>query len=792
MNADVFERNVARLLKRAYVPALPAPDFRTRLERLFALEVRRRARARGTVRALPRPARLAVALAAGILALLLGWSLLSREERAGRAELLAHGQVALGVPDGTGGSGGCLWRAASAEELAEGVDFVAPGLIAVTPASVSISIHAGESEVLLAESSELVLEERAGGIYARLAHGSASASGPSGPLDLAPGSEVNLRPEIAPAPAGIVGLSPRDGRSDRQPVPSGSAPPAPPAADEAQGGRFLAGVVVDGASQLPVRRFTVALLRERIGNETYPPERRDFESAEGAFRWEDPPAGKQRVFVHADGFALALLGELDLAQPAPPLRAELVPGASVRGSVLDPAENPVEGALVLSEMEVPADGLFLEDTERSFWLPIQARTGPDGRFELAHLNAGEHTMRVTAEGHAPTWVAGVRVPAAPASPGEELAIELAPGGAVEGRVTRGDGSPWVGAQIVIVAMDQVRRPITNFTLRHTDAEGFYRAEHMPPATMIVVLERGDEPPEVKPVEVRAGETARADFATEREGVRLSGRVLDPRGNPFALQNLGLFDKELARWNQNWVATTTLTDGSYTFEGVKPGAYLIFLIDRMGRGLRCVDELELPDLPVVEHDVRVGGGAIQGTVRDGRSGGPLPSAVVMLVREEAGGECSFAAHGTSDGHGVFSFTDLQPGVYVATAYPTREGLGFARSEPLALVEAGTQASTEIWLFEGGEVDVVVRDPEGRPLPDALIFFVDDEGAEHAFSQVPETDENGRYRAYGLRPGYYRALAFIEGHKGAPVSFQYELGAELEVNIVLAPATLPSGR
>ena len=41
MSESVLERNVRLLLRRSYVPALPAPHYRDRLESLFLSEVER-------------------------------------------------------------------------------------------------------------------------------------------------------------------------------------------------------------------------------------------------------------------------------------------------------------------------------------------------------------------------------------------------------------------------------------------------------------------------------------------------------------------------------------------------------------------------------------------------------------------------------------------------------------------------------------------------------------------------------------------------------------------------------
>jgi protocatechuate 3,4-dioxygenase beta subunit len=515
--------------------------------------------------------------------------------------------------------------------------------------------------------------------------------------------------------------------------------------------------------------------------------KRDFASPDGTFRWPDPPPGKQRVFVHAPGFALLALGEFDLGEfdlttELPVLRAELVPGVRVHGSVLDEEGNPIPDALVFSEEEAPTDGLFFSDAllNQTFWLPTAARTGPDGRFELAHLNPGRHTLRAGAPGFAPAWELGVGAPRA-----DELVFTLGRGGTVEGLVERDDGGPWAGAELVVVAMDQGERARVSFGFTRTGDDGRYRFEHLPPLTLIVVSMRVEGRPEVRPVQVVAGQTVTADFEPPRRGIRLHGRVLGRNGAPLARKNLGLFDRETASWNQDWVATTTDAAGAYEFEGVQAGRYQLFLIDEMGRELRCVDALVVPSGSVeVEHDVRVAGGRLLASVREAQSGDPVPLTALTVSRiEEDGGE-SFSSVGLSDANGRFEFTDLRPGTYVVYAYPTREGLGFARGERVSVAE-GVPAEIEVLLEEGGSLSVVVRDPDGRALEGAAVLFHDESGVEHTFSRLPLTDAAGRYRASGLRPGRYRVVAHLVGHQGTPVEFRFELGRELEIPILLAP-------
>lgn len=783
---DVLERNVRLLLRRSYVPALPAPHFRDRLESLFLAEVARgrTRRARPGAREQRAWQRLVVGVAAGLLALFVGWRQFAPAAALTRESLLARGEIALA------GAGG-VWRAAGTEERQQGVRFTPPLLVAVTPESAELEILLAAGRVHVAERSELELvHDSRTGTIATLRAGAAwylldgDGNGDGERVDLAPGRAQPLQaPPLEPTvplassgtPAGREALAPE-------------VAPAPPAAAAATA-RVLTGTV-RGADGQPVTEFTVALLRERRSYETYPPEVRAFTSADGVFRWPDPPSGKQRVFVHAAGHALCMLGEFDLAGELPELSAELavqlVRGTSVHGSVLDPDGNPVAGALVTSERDAATDGLFLNGAEQFFWLPIRTVTGPDGRFELAHLQPGEHTLRVSAPDFATAWKPRVRVPR---PPGSELLIDLPVGGTVEGRITREDGGPEADSEVVCVVMDQ-SGPLTNFAYTRTDADGRYRFEHMPPTTMIVVrmrVQSGTERPDVRPVQVVDDGTVTVDFDAPRRGVRLHGRVLASDGTPVPHQNLGLFQHEVARWNQNWVASSTGADGAYVFDGVTPGRYEVYLIEEMGLGLRCLEELEIAGSDM-EHELHLPPGRLEVTVVDAKTGAPVERTVLSVMRasdkDGDSGSGRFAAYGMTDAQGRFGFTDLRAGTYRVFAYPTRAGLGFACGEPLQLDEDEPGTLT-LRLGEGGPVDVLVHAPDGKALEGAAVVFFDEDGEEHAFSRLPLTDAAGSYRAHGLRPGNYRVAAYLEGYRSSPVAFHFEPGQELEIPIVLAP-------
>jgi hypothetical protein len=750
VSTEILARNVAALLKRSYAPALPTPLFRDKLAQRFGAELARRRRPRRT---LPR---LAVALAAALVLVFAALRAFAPDAVPTRVELVAAGEVALELADG-------VWRAADAEEREHGLAFVPPHLAVVTPAARGFDVLCAPGRLALAPASELRVLSEPGPLRAELVAGRATFHSRAGARAL----EIGRHFVLADAGVELAGTGP-ERPAERETAAVDAVEPAP----EARELRGRVRASEDGAS---VTRFTVGLLRERTGNATYPPVTRAFESADGAFLWPDPPRGKQRVYVHAEGFALAPLGEftLDATQT---LEVRLERGVELAGTVRDEQGNPIAGALVIAEDEAPTDGLFFARSEDAFWLPVQTRSGADGRFTLAHagVSALGSVLRTSADGYAPSWRKNAR-------PGEELEVVLRSGGTLEGRVTGIDGSPSAGAQIVVVAMEQPTLPRTNFALATTDLEGNYEVEHLPPLTMIAVLMREGDRPDVRPLQMVEGTRVRADFALASSGVTLRGTMLGPDGDPRALQNVGLFERSSATWNRDWIASTTGRDGGFLFESLAPGRYLVFLIDELGRHLRCVDEFELgSELFLVERDIRVPASELLVHLRHA-DGAPVTEAAVVLERLEVDGDDSFAALGLSGIDGSFRFVEQRPGRYRLSAYPSDGRTGFATHE---LVELGaTPAELTLTHGPGGAALVTVHSADGRPLARATVLFVTDDGREHSFSQVPETDSDGRFRALGLAPGHYTVRVNCEGYESTSVRLDSTPGAEALLPITL---------
>jgi hypothetical protein len=776
VSGDVLERNVRALLRRSYVPALPTPVFRDRLESLLLAEVARRTAVRPAPRRLRRVTVAVLAMAAATVLVFLGARVLRHdgEARTPRTALLARGEVALGDADGS-------WRAASPEEVEHGLLYAAALLEVETPAGRTLPVRIGAGVLRVAEDTALTLRGPAVAARAELHRGGAAWQIDETELAL----EVGV-PFALLTPGETAG--PIADTETRVPAPLEATPEAPP---EAPGGepvpvplaRGLSGRVLEASSGDPVTHFTVGLLRKAVDFSPTVPLTRTFDSPDGTFAWPDAPVGEQRVFVHAPDFVLAQLGPHVLPRDSA-LDVQLVPGWELEGSVLDPAGNPVQGALVIPESEVPCDMLTLRDTEQAFWVPVAGHTGAQGRFTLRHLPTGPQTLRVTADGWAPAWVR-VEVGASEAAP--ETVVRLQEGGAIAGRVTGADGGPRAGALLITMPMDASQgQRRAHFDMATSDSDGRYAFEHVPLGSMIVVLTGTDAPPEVKPVRILEGEAQVVDFAAPRGGVQLRGVLTDSQGAPIGLQNMALIDVETlpeTRWDQQWVATTTDPDGGYRFDGVAPGNYQFFLVTDRGRGLRLVDEIQLPDEPEVVHEVRVPPGRLDVRVVD-RTGKPEAGALLFLGRRADQG-WTFAGHCRTDDRGLGEFAGLRAGTYTIEACPSRDGPGHVQSDDVLLTTTAATRELTLELSEGGVVTGRLVDEHGTPVTSARVGFRDAAGVNHPGSLMPYTDEAGAFEAFGLPPGEYTASVHAPDGRTIERDFVKSPGIDPDLHLTLPP-------
>jgi hypothetical protein len=173
--------------------------------------------------------------------------------------------------------------------------------------------------------------------------------------------------------------------------------------------------------------------------------------------------------------------------------------------------------------------------------------------------------------------------------------------------------------------------------------------------------------------------------------------------------------------------------------------------------------------------------ISGRVVAAASGRPLVRATVRL-RGGAGPGISRTALTDSNGH--YDIPDLPAGRYSLAA--TRTGFleqhfdqprPFARYRLLELGEAEHLDGMNFSLHRGAAITGVVTDEAGDPLEGVHVVAMREQFGPSGRTFYPaglsptpiKTDDEGRYRVYGLRPGTYRVLATAAMIDDSPLSF-----------------------
>jgi protocatechuate 3,4-dioxygenase beta subunit len=191
-------------------------------------------------------------------------------------------------------------------------------------------------------------------------------------------------------------------------------------------------------------------------------------------------------------------------------------GGGLRGTVRGPDGRGVAGAIV-----------SLAQSPRSAAVLARARTDTRGEFQIAGLAAGEREVSVRAPELA-TAMATVRIEA-----GQEtaVALDLAAGVTIEGRIAEGEDLPAAGVKVAAGAP-----PGLGYTVTTTAADGTYVLHGLAPGEIALraggASVRGSRGLAEGRLTARAGERLRWD-ARLALGLTIRGRVLDEDGRALS-------------------------------------------------------------------------------------------------------------------------------------------------------------------------------------------------------------------------------------------------------------------
>jgi hypothetical protein len=354
---------------------------------------------------------------------------------------------------------------------------------------------------------------------------------------------------------------------------------------------------------------------------------------------------------------IALVLMLAQAAPLPQIPATgSVEGIVVRLGTMDPIASAdveltrVEGTaaapLSPGAAEVLARALVGGGNNRATVNPAIAaevfyrKTGADGKFSFTNLKEGKYRLVSVSIGGAyqPAEYGqrdpqgrGFNFPLTPGQAFKDAKLEMAPTGAITGRVTDENGQPIGHARVSVLAprVENGRRYLTTVGTVHSDDRGIYRLFWLAPGRYYVAARLEDltrravgllvfppgriasndeastpivsrrrlpsgefeeeatglvyfggvmEPDRAQPIEVFPGETfAAADIPLGIGKMRawhIRGSVLDSNGQPAKGASVRAIPRQ---WSPNVqvLAATADADGNFDLVGAVPGSYAVF-------------------------------------------------------------------------------------------------------------------------------------------------------------------------------------------------------------------------
>lgn len=223
----------------------------------------------------------------------------------------------------------------------------------------------------------------------------------------------------------------------------------------AESGAFeLRGVAVDEQGK-PIPSFRIHALMSSAGTRS---RSRSTDGKAGEFVLKGLGAGTWNLSASADGHQEVWQRVLVEGPSTPEARFVLPAAGRIRGTVLDPAGAPVEGAWVGDEM----DAFAFE-----FFGPQDHATDASGRFDI---EASSTKLRIAALAPGLAVSPVVELDVRPGGSADGVVLRLREPCSVEGRVLDEHGTPLAGAAVTAGGLER----------DETDAEGAFDLGRLPP------------------------------------------------------------------------------------------------------------------------------------------------------------------------------------------------------------------------------------------------------------------------------------------------------------------------
>ncbi|MBI4881105.1 MAG: carboxypeptidase regulatory-like domain-containing protein [Planctomycetes bacterium] len=405
--------------------------------------------------------------------------------------------------------------------------------------------------------------------------------------------------------------------------------------------------------------------------------------------------------------------------PHAPVVVRMDRGASISGKVSDArgaaVPSPaVEVCWAASDRPrlVSWAGLLIADQRPA---ACTAVTFADGRYVASGLDEGTYVLRVESPGLAAAETLPIRLAARENRTGVD--VSLSPGGTIVGEVLDLGGS--LAVDLPIVAVDasgwarvartdpsgcyrMARMEAGNYWLRAGDGGDSGEAQWQPYYAPLLAAS-GERSPGVR-VEVRANEEARCDLDLSKTHGSLRGRVTrDGFAVSAALLNL-CADPTVDYAEEPYPEFMCLaqavaeTDGSFTFERLQQGRYLLVVRDPATDLPLAAEVVDLGGGDVLRTDFTLASCRLTGSVVAEEANEPLADALVFVWRR-----CRYqgrllklgleVGNAETDRNGAFELAGLSDGTY---ALEVIAGEGWRERQSVVELVPGPQHQTVVRL------------------------------------------------------------------------------------------------
>ena len=436
-----------------------------------------------------------------------------------------------------------------------------------------------------------------------------------------------------------------------------------------------------------------------------------------------------------------------------------------------PRESPVENEEEPAQTSYTADregltGRVVDTTGR----PIQeavvetggdlVQTDADGRFTFDHIGPGTHELTAHADGHVRAGLDdSLTVEIGPESSSKEAVLVLSRAASIEGRVVAAGDS----VEDAVISLSYLHSegidgssldPWVDADVAHTDADGRFTLNSIPPGRLKLLVEADDAYAESEELYLRPGGSADDVYVDLAPSGVLHGSVLDDTGAPVDAE----ITLESSYADQPSHHLTT-RDGTFSIDALPEGYYSI-QISAEGFLLQTIDDVFVTaDEPrTIEIALQRSQGLVGRVIEP--DGTPVADAQVTIRSTD--GEVTDSD--STDEEGRFQWRQITSGDWTVVASSKAH-------DPTERTRITPGNEIAIEVVPGGNLIGRVLDHRRRPVTEFTIsaHALDIRGDDHRhLRNLPEleiSDRRGRFDIGPIRSGRYRFVVESPNHPPA---------------------------